>query len=479
MRIGQTSFVVFVSKVSANALGFLATVYFARVLGAEVLGYYAVILALVAWLGLAGDIGVSKAMVKRISEGTEQSAYFTAGVVVTFALAAVISIGVLAFHDAVNAYVGIQAASMVVLLLLAGSCKSLVTAALNGERLVHISGVLTPLKIGGRSLFQIALVVAGSNLFGMIVGYAAGTVLAALVGFTYVSVRLTRPRARHFRQLYDYAKFSWLGNLQNRSFNDVDIIVLGALVPSALVGIYSVAWSIAKFLTLFGDSVSATLFPELSFADADNRTDLIEDLITNSIAYGGLIAIPGLFGSVVLGDRLLRIYGSEFTEGTAVLTLLILATLVFGYQKLLLNAINALDRPDVAFRINAVFIATNVTLNVGLILWIGWVGAAIATVISALGGTALSFWLLRKLVDFDAPTGQILRQTGAAVSMTVVVIGAQNLLESSFIARNNAAIVLSLVAVGAGFYFLALLAISREFRRTVSDNSPIRIPFVS
>jgi O-antigen/teichoic acid export membrane protein len=47
MNLGQTSVVYFVSKLLGSVLGFVATIYFARVLGAEVLGQYALVLALI------------------------------------------------------------------------------------------------------------------------------------------------------------------------------------------------------------------------------------------------------------------------------------------------------------------------------------------------------------------------------------------------------------------------------------------------
>ncbi|NUB93216.1 oligosaccharide flippase family protein [Haloterrigena sp. SYSU A121-1] len=437
MRIGQTSFVVFASEFIGSALGFVATLYFARTLGATVLGHYALVLAIVAWLSLGGQLGISSAVVKRVSEGEEPSAYFTAGMTIVAMLGFVLSVGVLAFGTPVNAYVGEQVAPFVALLLLISLSSSLVNAALNGERRVHVSGLLMPVQTGIRSVFQIGLVVGGFGLAGMLVGHAAGALLAVLLGAMVLSVNVTPPHRRHFRSLFDFAKFSWLSGLKSRSFNDVDIVILGALVPSALVGVYSIAWSIAMFLTLFDSAVSSTLFPELSEAEASANRDRIVGLITNSLTYGGLIGIPGLFGGIVLADRLLRIYGTRFTQGTAVLGLLILATLLYGYQKQLMNALNALNRPDIAFRINIVFIAMNAILNVVLVLLIGWVGAAIATVLSACIGLVLAFRSLRQLVYFVVPVSELVRQFIAALVMAGMVGGGRYLFETLNVNHNR------------------------------------------
>ncbi len=473
MRIGQTSFVVFASKLLGSALGFVATLYFARTLGAAVLGQYALVLAVVAWLSLAGNLGISGAITKRMSEGTDTPAYATAGALVVAALGLALGALVLLFDEAVNAYVGEPVAPLVVALLLLGLFQSLTNSALQGERKVHITGLLTPVGIAVRSIIQIALVFVGLELVGMIAGYAIANFLVAVVGLALLSVGVARPTREHFESLYEYAKFSWIGGLQSRSFNDVDVLLLGVFVQSSLVGVYSAAWSIAKFLTLFDSAVSSTLFPELSRADAEGNRESVAGLVEDSLTYGGLILIPGLFGGFLLGERLLRIYGPEFVQGAAVLWILILATLLYGYQKQLLNALNGIDRPRVAFRINAAFIAANVVLNVALISALGVVGAAVATTASAALGVVLAVSALRSEVHFTIPYGEIARQFVAAVAMAAVVVGSETILETATSLNHNFATVVLLVAVGATVYFLSLFGLSAQFRATVIENSPL------
>jgi O-antigen/teichoic acid export membrane protein len=472
MRIGQTSFVVFASKLVGSALGFVATLYFARTLGAAVLGQYVLVLALVAWLSLAGNLGISSAITKRMSEGTDPDAYATAGAIVVTVFGLVLGGLVVLFRNIVNAYVGKPVAPLVVLLLLFGLFQSLTGSALRGERKVHLAGLLTPVGIGIRSLIQIAFVAAGFQLTGMLAGYAVATLLVALAGLILLSTGLARPSRAHFTALYEYAKFSWVGGLKSRSFNDVDVLLLGVFVQSSLVGVYSVAWSIAKFLTLFDSAVSSTLFPELSRADADGDSTWVAGLVEESLTYGGLILIPGLFGGVLLGERLLRIYGPEFGQGATVLWILILATLLYGYQKQLLNALNGIDRPKAAFRINAAFIGTNVVLNVMLISAIGVVGAAVATAASATIGVVLALSTLRTEVEFTIPFKEILRQFLAAGAMAGVVIGSEFFIETATTLNHNFAIVILLVTIGALVYGLSLFGISSKFRSTIYENMP-------
>lgn len=102
--------------------------------------------------------------------------------------------------------------------------------------------------------------------------------------------------------------------MQSRAFNDLDVLVLGVLVSPNLVGIYAVAWSVGKFLTIFDNAVRSTLFLEISFHDGRDDGAKVARLVTDALTYGGMLLIPGLVGGVLLGVRLLRIYVRSLSE---------------------------------------------------------------------------------------------------------------------------------------------------------------------
>jgi len=483
MKFGQTSVVVFVSKVVGSALGFLATLYFARELGAEVLGVYALVLTVVAWLILVAELGIGSALVKRFSEGDEQGAYLAAAAVWVLLLATTLSVAAVAGRPVIESYIGefdryvaLSVFWFVVGLIFAKLFYRTTVRVLKGERKVHIAGLLQPVKTGGQSLLQLGLVVLGFGLLGMLVGAILGAIVVGLLGLLWVTVRPARPAKRHFRSLFDYAKFSWLGNLQARAFNEVDILLLGVFVQTSLVGVYSVAWSLAKFLDLFGTAIRSTLFPELSYKSAQESRQAAAGLVEDSLAYTGLIATPGLVGGTLLGDRLLALYGEAFVDGAAVLGFLILAVLLFSYQKQLMGALNGLDRPDLAFRVNAVFVALNAGLNLVLISQYGIEGAAVASVLSTAVSLGLAYYMLSQLISFDMPLAELTRQWTAALTMGAAVLAAREVVETASLVNNNAVIVVLLVGLGAAVYFLTLLAISTEFRATVDRNLPVDIP---
>ena len=477
MRLGQTSVVYLLSKIAASALGFLGTIYLTRTLGGEIYGFYAITLALVGWLGLIKSVGFGQAIIKRMTEGDEPDAYLAAGTAIKTSLTLLVAVGVVVFRDPVNSYVGQPVAEFVVLLLVVTIFSDLVNAALQGSHRVHIYAPLSTVKQGARTLAMVGLVVVGFELSGMLIGHAVGTALVAVAGLWLVKPTLVFPRWQHVRELFDFAKYSWLGNVRSRAFSDLDILVLAFFVSAGLTGIYAVAYSLATFVSIFGNAIQTTLFPELSKRSASGDSEMVRTLTNDALAYSGLFLIPGTVGAALLGDRLLRVYGPGFEPGAAVLTILLAGLLIYTYTRQLLNTLNAIDRPDLAFRANAAFIAANLIGNVALVYAIGWVGAAIATALSALVGLVFGAYYTHRQIGLDVPAGEITRQAVVALFMGLVVYGGRVVGEATWTGVDdyNAVFAVGLVGLGAAVYVVALLTISKRFRHTVRDNLPFTV----
>ena len=476
MRIGQTSLIVFGSKVVGSMAGFVATLYFARELGAGVLGIYSLVLAVVAWVGIAGKVGVTAAINKRLSEGEEEGEYFTAGVLSLLGMFVVIAAVVYAGRGPLEGYIGRPVIPFVILILGSTLLNALSRATLSGKHLVHIKGLLTPVRMTIRSVVQIALVIVGFELVGMLAGHALAYALIGIAGLWIAGPSIRLPSKRHFEALGSYAKYAWLGSVERRAFGWVDVAVMGFFVPSDLIGVYSVAWTISTFLLSSGSAISSATFPEISSVTTDADNQAAAPILRDTLRYGGVILVPGFVGAAVLGPRILRIYGTEFTVGGTVLTVLVAAVLIRSYQKQLSTTLSGIDRPDLTFRINAVAILSNLILNVMLISLYGWIGAAVATALATGIGTVLAYRYINQLIDFDLPYVAFGKQIIAACACGIVAYAGLWFEETYHVLQHNFGLVLVLVGLGAGTYFAILFAIWPHFRTTVRSNLPTDLP---
>jgi len=473
MRYGRTSMVNFLSRAVMSVSGFVATVILTRTLGQKQYGAYVVVLSVLSWVAIAGKFGLPQAVRKRVSEGTGGN-FVVAGGVLQVGLFGFVAVALWITRPYLNDFLGIKATGILVVMLAVHLLIVFVRSVLDGQHLVHISSVLSPVEWTSRSLVQVTLVLSGFGIAGAFTGYVVGAIVAALVGLWFISVPDKLPSKQEFNRLKSYAQFSWLGSIKNRTFMSMDTIVLAVFVSNSLIAVYEIAWNLASLFAIFGSSISATLFPEMSdIASENGASDEIAGLLRVSLVYSGLFIIPGLVGAVLLGDVVLTIYGSGFETGYYVLLVLTFARLLYGYMEQFLSTINALDHPNLTFYINAVFVAVNLGLNVVFTWQFGWYGAAAATTISAALGLFLGYYYAAQLVDITIPVEEIAKQCLAAATMAGSVLTARVLVGDSL------PIVVVLVGFGAAVYFTTLLVLSREFRTTVADNLPFALPVLT
>ena len=471
MRLGQISVIHFGSTVAASLVGFVATLYIAQELGSSALGVYSLFIAVITWMNIGFGHGLHSAVAKRVSEVGDSSREFGAGLITQVIVLVVVSVFLLIFRKPINEYLSFRGTKLLLLTFVIILSFSFVTTILHGEQKVHIASILKPIDRIIRSSIQLGVVffaLLGGGVAGLIWGYAIGAAVAMLIGMIFISIRPRIPKKKHFNSVLGFTRYSWLSGIEQRSFSAMDTVVLGAFVSTNFIGYYEVAWNLASLLAIFGTSISQTLFPAVSELSSSEEHEAVRELITDGIAYLGLFLIPGLFGVVIIAEHVLVIYGSEFQRASTVLIVLVAARLIYVYQAQFISTLNALDYPDHAFRVNLVFVTTNLVLNIALVYLFGWFGAAVATGIATAIGLVLSFQALRGVIEFKLPLREILNQLIAAISMSSVVW----LAEPMIIQTDFGSIITALLLVSSGAiaYFLVLVSISEQFRTTLKAN---------
>jgi len=452
--------------------GFFGTVVLTRILGMERYGSYVVVMSVLAWAAIAGNLGVSTAVRKRVSESDRMS-YVIPGMLSQAALYVLVASILFLIKPYLNSYMGFEGTEFLIALLAVRLLFNLIKGVLDGQHLVHVSSVLQPVQMTSQTVVQVVLVLSGFGLAGAFAGYFVGTLVACLIGFYFASIRLKAPTMRAFHKIRTYAQFSWFASIQGQTFLSMDTIILAFFATNSVIGGYKAAWNLASVFALFSISIQRTLFPEISkLASKSGNEAEVSRLLREGLTYAGLFIIPGIVGSALIGDVVLTVYGEGFAAGYYILLILTFARLLYGYQGQFLNTIDAIDRPDLTFRINVAFVAVNLGLNVVLTMMMGWYGAALATTTSACLGMALGFYYTASLIEVELPSSEIGKQILASILMAVVVLPGRLLSGKSLVAA------VLLAGVGTVVYFVSLLYLSEKFRSTVRHNLPFSPPAI-
>lgn len=459
MRLGKTTLLHFASHVAISLTGFAATLAIARFGGADLLGLYAPAVALAFWFNIPAT-AVGDALAKRLSEGRDQGEFLASALLIEAGIAAVFAVVVLAGRGQVDSLVGADVGGLVALLVVGNVLFVTARAVLNGEKKVAQAAGTKSFQRVVRSALQIGAVVAGYGVGALVAGHAVALFVGTLAAAYVTDLVPTRPTRESVRSLIEYARYAWLSTLKTRAFTWMDTLFLAFFaVGATLIGVYEAAWSLASMFALVAVSVKSTLFPEMSELGVEDDYDRIHHYLREGLVFTGVFVIPGLFGAWVLGERVLRIYRPEFRQGATILVILVFARALAAYGEQLLNVVNAVDRPDIAFRVNATFAGSNVVLNLVLVWAYGWVGAAVATTLSAAVGLGLAYVSLSSVIGPpDVPVAEIGRQVGAAGAMTLVVAALERA------APTGNYVTIGLVLVGAAVYTGVLVVVSSFVR---------------
>lgn len=468
MRLGKTALSHFMSQVVVTFSGFAATLLIAVVLGADGLGRYAVVVSLgFFWLLIPAN-AVTMAVKKRMSEGEAPGRFLGGGVVLNTVIGAVLVALVLSVGELLGGVVSRDRELMIVLIrfdteiaaiVLAAIVFRTVQSALHGQKRVAEGGWLKAVERAARTGLQVGALLLGLGVTGIAFGHAASLLVVAAAGLFLSRYRPQLPSVAELRSLVEYARFAWVGALRSRVFGWLDTLVLSVFVSASLIGIYEAAWGIASMLAIASGSISHTLFPEISDVSTDGGVDRVRHYLDEALAFSAIFVIPGLAGIVVLGTRVLSFYRPEFGRGTGILLVLVVAYLADVFASQFTSVINAIDRPDAAFRVNLLFILVNLVLNLVLVWQIGWYGAAIATAVSTGLRAVAGYWILESIIGgISVPFVALGRQVAAALVMAAAIYPVRPFAPAGRIGT------LLLAGLGAAVYAAVLLAIAPRIR---------------
>lgn len=197
---------------------------------------------------------------------------------------------------------------------------------------------------------------------------------------------------------------SWpfaLAGIFSRIFSSTDIIVLSKLSGDHAVGIYSAAFKVAFALQFIALAFSASLYPAFSSYWAHSKENLSK-LFTKSMFWLMFLVGPLVAGVIAVADPAVPVlFGQAY--GASVLPLQILmASMLFVFLCFpvgaMLNACDKQARHTTNLGITAV---VSVILNLSLIPYLNYNGAAFANLFSYVLLFILGIVVVNKIVSYD------------------------------------------------------------------------------
>lgn len=461
MSIGavqRQSIVSLIWQIAFTAIGFLSTMYFAYAVGASVLGAYFLFYAYLNIIGLVSEGGFGGAAIKRISEGEEQDAYFSASIVLRSAFVTVVVVALIAFRsyfvDFNDAGTFIWLLLALIVSLFAGS----VSNGIQGRGKMGIAATAVFIDSVSRIIVQVAAIFLGFGVAGLAGGFVAGMLVASIVQLRFLDLHFVRFEWRHIKSLSMFSLGIFLITGGMTVFSTADTIMIGYYLNNADVGVYRIALQFTVLAAFTTTALRSTLYPRVSRWGKTCETGLIEESLSRAFTYSFVLAIPIIAGGILLGDKFLYyFYGPEFGHGYMTMVVLFLVQIVNIFQYFFTTYLIALDHLKDLFKITVVAVAANIALNAALIPVIGIAGAAIATLVTMGLNAFLAFLVLSKMLTIRVESDSLMNIFKAAFVMSLIVGGYRMLVPLS-----NVWLALIPVMLGGLVYGILVLKFDRK-----------------
>ena len=264
----------------------------------------------------------------------------------------------------------------------------------------------------------IAVAAVSHSYWALIVGLTTSRLLQLVLGYV---MRPYKPSLclREWRQIIGFSTWTWLSSLVVLVRDRSDNIVIGRVLGTAQVGIYSIASELAALPTTeLIAPICRVLFP--SFTVARHANGDMAAIYLRTIAVTLLITMPAGVGiSMVAGPLIALIFGPNWTPAVPVLSLLAIAGTLKVISLISGTLFAALGLLSANFRIILVTAVVRLFLLVILVPLLGLIGGAQAILVSVIVEEILFLVMAARQLGF--PTSELPRRTWRTLVATLTM----------------------------------------------------------
>lgn len=395
---------LFSGELFARAIGFIATAYLARTLGAGSYGSYAFVFSLFTYLLLITNAGFDTIGAREVARNVFPPSAIVSALMLLRVCIACFVIAVLfiacsyAVHDTVlrtllfRQSLALLPTALLLAFYLQGRERM---AALGWSRVLQSAVFFALVVFAVRSpqdLFRVP--------YFFVIGSAAATIFTLLLYASRERPVLVNFNAGIAGELIRSAAPAGLSALLVQVYYNLDTVILGFLATPEQVGLYAAAYKIVLLLAAAPGLLFTVFLPSLARQGAPVITKRYITFTCVLILAGLPVAACGYFWA---GGVMTLMFGAAYAGGTQALQILCSASAFIFINVALANPLLAWKQEKRYLRVVAAGAVINVALNIALIPRFGIAGAAVATLcaeVAVFAASLRSFAILRGAASY-------------------------------------------------------------------------------
>lgn len=204
------------------------------------------------------------------------------------------------------------------------------------------------------------------------------------------------------KKLFHYGKYVFGTNISSMLLQRTDILMIGFFLNPLAVAAYSIATRFSNYIEIPMKAISQIVFPKIVAKFNNGGSHNVGVIFEKSVGILLLFVMPlSLLLFIFAKPILLIVAGEEYVSSVLILRILLVYSFFKPWGRIFGLSLDAIGKPNINFYMLIIALGLNVGLNYFFIpLW-GVVGAATATVITALISTIISLYYLAKISPFS------------------------------------------------------------------------------
>ena len=424
------------AQASTSAFTAILTLYLVRALGPKGFGTFSLALSIGGITLLLSDLSISHSAARFVAESRRDRGAI-ANIVATalgmkVAMGTVASLALFVLASPIARAYGqnglVWPLRGIAATVFAQSLMGLYLYAFTALRRVSLNFGIVFSESLFETLASIALVALGGGAagaaFGRAIGNAIGAAAAIIVCIRVIgrgALSLRTASASRLRELALYARPLFITNSAYALYSTIDVLLIGALLSTASVGLFSAPLRLMAFLAQPGTALAGAVAPRLA-REGDREPDVRP--FTAALRWMVIVQALAIAPIVVWAQPIVAVLlGPDFSGATEVVRALAPAIFLAGISPILSVGVNYLGAAG--RRIPIVFgaLAINAAIDLALLRQIGVVAAAIGTGVAYFVYVVGHFQICRRMIDI--PLRPLLvtfaRSMAAAGAMALVL----------------------------------------------------------
>jgi lipopolysaccharide exporter len=207
------------------------------------------------------------------------------------------------------------------------------------------------------------------------------------------------PSVAWIRKILGYGGYIFGSGIISTVFSNLDQIMTATFMLPSDVATYNAATRINGFIDIPSYAASEILFPKMSKASVEEGIGKVKYFYERMVSIlMSLITPAAIFILIFPKFIILLIAGAKYLNAAPILQLYIITSLLGPMQNQAANTLNSIGKSALCFTLNAISLVAKLIITYICLANIGFYGAAIGTLITALLNGVFWYFVMKKQI---------------------------------------------------------------------------------